>query len=337
MLFKSLSSAVICAATLLTSQAIFAHDHSHHGHAHHTRADGHAPAGVMFDHMHGKGGLMIGYNAQLMKHGGNWLQGTQKVEAPKSPDYAMYGDNHAMYMHMLHVMYAPTDNITLTLMPMYMSMDMDMRKATDGTFSNKHKTDGWGDTIVGASYHIFDNKTHSLMGTLAFSAPTGKHDKLNARGNPEPYGMQTGAGLWQVLPSLTYQYREDKINAGVQLSARQPLEKTNDLGYYKGSQVGGTAWLSYLLHPKISTSVRVQHNKTDNVRGAYKGTVAKTPAYNADNYGGRQTLAGLGVNTVVFGNIRVGAEYMKPVYEKTNGLQQETDGIWNISISKALK
>lgn len=333
MLFKYLSSVMLCVIVLFTHQSIFAHKHTHHA-----RADGHAPAGVMFDHMHGKGGLMIGYNAQFMQHSGNWLHSTKKVNPPQSPNYMMYGDNHKMYMHMLHVMYAPTDNITFTLMPMYTSMNMDMRQANDGSFSNKHKNHGWGDTIIGASYRIFDNQTHSLISTLAFSAPTGKHDKLNASRNPEPYSMQIGAGIWQVLPSLTYQYREDKINTGVQLSTRQPLKTTNDLGYYKGSQVGGTAWLSYSFHPKISTSMRIQHSKTDDLRGTYKNiNLPNTPAYNTNNYGGRQTLAGLGVNTVVFDNIRIGAEYMKPVYEKTNGLQQETDGIWNISISKALK
>ncbi|MDO4223908.1 MAG: hypothetical protein Q4D05_07775 [Acinetobacter sp.] len=339
-------SAIVLATATLAAQQAFAHTHDHH---HVTRADGHAPAGVMFDHMHKKGGLMIGYNAQRLVQNGAYQQGENELKTTDALSaYTMLTDQHEMYMHMLHVMYAPTDNITLMLMPMYMSMDMDMvanahaastshdHGHASHTGAHSHGVKGWGDTVFGASYRLFEGEKHSLISTLALSAPTGDYKVKGDDGNPVHYGMQLGAGVWQALPSITYQYTEDKINAGVQLSARQPLSKYNDLGYYIGDQVGGTAWISYLWHPSVSTSLRVQHTKTDSVQGHYN--VAHNHSSPADmqaNYGGRQTLAGFGVNTVVFGNVRVGAEYMKPVYEKLNGVQQPTDSVWNLSISKA--
>lgn len=325
-----LSQVVLALSLVATSQLANAHS-DHHGHM---RADGHAPAGVMFEHMHGKGGLMVGYNAQRVEQDGSYYQGTNKVDVT-GLGYAGYADKQDMYMHMLHVMYAPTDHITLNIMPTYMSSSMDIRDTTgQKTSSDQH---GWGDTLVGASYRVFKNDQHHVMATAAISAPTGEYKAKRTDGTLEPYNMQLGAGIWQALPSITYQYTEDKVNAGAQIFARLPLENTNDLGYYKGDQVGGTAWVSYLWHPAVSTSMRVQHTKTDNIRGAYTGSTLNIPEYGTANYGGRQTLAGFGVNTVVFNKVRVGAEYMIPVYEKYNGLQQGVDNIWNLSISTALK
>ena len=44
-------------------------DHGHHHH--HNRADAHAPIGVMGDHLHPKGGLMISYRHMNMFMDGN--------------------------------------------------------------------------------------------------------------------------------------------------------------------------------------------------------------------------------------------------------------------------
>lgn len=325
--------ATLVACTL--SSVAMAHEDEHMNHV--VRADGHAPAGVMFEHMHGKGSVMVGYNAQRLEQNGAYYTGETKVDMADS-GYRRWGENHEMTMHMLHFMYGVTDNLTLTVMPMYMKMDMDMQDANGHTGS--HGTEGWGDTILGASTRLYksEDKKHDVMATLALSAPTGEYKEKMPSGNYQPYGMQLGAGIWQALPSITYQYNEGDLKAGVQVSARLPLEDTNDLGFYKGQQVGGTAWLSYAWLPKLSTSVRVQHTKTDDIRGQYVNfTAPNTPAFQPTNYGGRQTLAGLGVNTTMPWGVRVGAEYMVPVYNKVNGVQQDTDNVIYLSISKALK
>lgn len=338
--------ATLVACTL--SSVAMAHEDEHMNHA--VRADGHAPAGVMFEHMHGKGSVMVGYNAQRLEQNGAYYTGNDKIDIANA-DYSAWGIKHEMYMHMLHFMYGVTDNLTLTVMPMYMSMNMDMQGATTSHShhghshhahhgSHSHKTEGWGDTILGASTRLYksEDKKHDVMATLALSAPTGEYKEKMPSGNYQPYGMQLGAGIWQVLPSITYQYNEGDLKAGVQVSARLPLEDTNDLGFYKGQQVGGTAWLSYAWLPKLSTSVRVQHTKTDDIRGQYVNfTAPNTPAFQPANYGGRQTLAGLGINTTMPWGMRVGAEYMVPVYNKVNGIQQDTDNVIYLSISKALK
>ena len=62
-----------------------------------------------------------------------------------------------------------------------------------------------------------------------------------------------------------------------------------------------------------------------------------SPADIQGNYGGEQTFAGVGVNSIipVLGGVRAGVEFMTPINENLNGVQQRTNNIWNVSISKA--
>lgn len=319
----------------------------------HPRADGHAPAGVMYEHLHKKGEWMLGYNVQRINQDSGYYQGSDQASVESLGRYSMLTKEHEMYMHMLHFMYAPTDNLTLMLMPMYMSMDMTMDTnpnqvdsghgdhggAHDMHGAHSHGVDGWGDTVISASYRAFDNGKHQIITTLGLSAPTGDYKKYGSDGKPVHYGMQLGAGVWQAIPSVTYVYTEEKVKAGIQASTRQPLfDDLNDLGYYAGDQRSATAWLSYLWHPNFSTSARIQYSNTDSMQGHYKvGHNHSSPADIQGNYGGEQTFAGVGVNSIIpaLGGIRAGVEFMTPINENLNGVQQRTDNIWNVSISKA--
>ncbi len=323
------------------------------------QADGHAPAGVMFDHAHREGEFMFGYNAQRVVQDGAYYQGSKKISESSASEalgkYAMLADKHDMVMHMLHFMYAPTDRVTLSLMPMYMTMDMDMRanpyQVDSGIghggmghgdmsshMSHSHGVSGLGDTLLGVSYRVLDEGAHQVLTTLAISAPTGDFSETGADGKPVHYGMQLGAGVWQVLPSVTYKYSAEPYSAGAQISTRQPIGGTNNLGYYKGDEISSTAWLSYLWNPAISSSVRLQYSKTDTIQGHYEVPHNHSaPADFQGNYGGEQILAGVGINTVIpaTGGLRLGAEYLIPINESLNGVQQQTRDVLNASISKA--
>jgi len=317
----------------------------------HSRADLHAPAGVMYEHMHKKGELMLGYNIQSQQQGGRYYSGSHLAASNEMQNYSMLAHKHQMYMHMLHFMYAPTDNLTLTLMPMYMSMNMSMQtnpQQTDSVNENEHMAhgssashgvSGWGDTILSASYRAFEDDRHQLITTLGLSTPTGNYKKYGPDGNPVHYGMQIGAGVWQAIPSISYTYSVDNLKIGLQLLTRQPIfNRLNRLGYYAGDQRSATAWLSYLWNPSLSTSVRIQYNNTDTIQGHYKSSHNHgSPADIQTNYGGEQTFAGLGINTLLptAGGLRVGAEYMIPLHENLNGVQQRTGHILNMSISKS--
>jgi hypothetical protein len=82
-------------------------------------ADTHAPAGVMFDHMHKAGGWMAGFRYANSSAGSPTLHGihtvTDDVIAAKgcSPHTcSMKTTDMTMNMYMLDIMYAPTDWVT---------------------------------------------------------------------------------------------------------------------------------------------------------------------------------------------------------------------------------
>ena len=123
-------------------------DNAHAGHEHHGHGV-HAPAGVMYDHMLPKAGdMMVGYRYMYGSQSGDTLHGTNPVSEPTmvangcgpNPCYIKAG-NMSMNMHMLDLMYAPTDWLTLMLMPQFVSMSMTMN-ALDGAPQPDSAPDG---------------------------------------------------------------------------------------------------------------------------------------------------------------------------------------------------
>ena len=84
-------------------------EHNHHNHY---RPDAHAPIGIMGDHLHAKGGLMVSFWYMNMTMEGN-KSGTDDIS-----DNAIYNNfmvtpqDMTMAMYMLGVMYAPSDKLT---------------------------------------------------------------------------------------------------------------------------------------------------------------------------------------------------------------------------------
>jgi len=123
----------LCLATFLALFSGVSHADSNHdgtGSLAHT----HAPAGVMFDHMHKAGEWMVSLRYAYSsvsgdtQHGGSKASDQQIIDNGCEP-YAcsMTASDMSMNMYMLDIMYAPTDWLTLMVMPMYMSHDMTMR------------------------------------------------------------------------------------------------------------------------------------------------------------------------------------------------------------------
>ncbi|MGI8853676.1 MAG: hypothetical protein ACR2GC_10415 [Methyloceanibacter sp.] len=96
-------------------------------------ADQHAPAGVMFDHMHAAGEFMLGFRYAGTFAEGSTRHGTHTVtddviaERGCAPHAcSMKATEMTMNMYMLDIMYAPTNWMTLMVMPMWMTHDMTM-------------------------------------------------------------------------------------------------------------------------------------------------------------------------------------------------------------------
>jgi outer membrane putative beta-barrel porin/alpha-amylase len=228
-------------------------------------ADQHAPAGVMFDHMHKKGEIMLGFRYAGSFAGGDLLHGEnsandqQVIDNGCTPHFcSMKPTDMTMNMYMLDIMYAPTNWMTLMVMPMWMSHEMTMvpLKGTPSMAhddhgmdmghgdehshmgAHSHSTEGWGDTIFGPEFRLADGPGYHLQINPMFSAPTGSVDK-QMDGVFTHYGMQPGSGTWDFVPSITYTGRADHLAWGAQVLGVVRLENENDSGYRLWRRVPG--------------------------------------------------------------------------------------------------
>jgi len=309
-------------------------------------ADTHAPAGVMFDHMHKAGEWMVGLRYAHTSESGDILHGGSKASDQiiidrgcGSHNCSMVPTSMSMNMYMLDIMYAPTDWMTLMVMPMYMSHDMKMRSLkptaghmghggmdhgdsmrhsdsvdmsmdsemdemmSHGTHAHSgghaHGTEGWGDTIFGPELRLAEGPGYHLQFSPMFSAPTGSVNKKMG-GTFTHYMMQPGSGTWDFLPSITYTGRADRLAWGAQVLGVVRMEGENDSGYRLGDVLQVTGWGSYRLANWISASVRGLYTEQGKIGGHYNGPHNhSSPPDLQYNYGGTFWDIGFGINTVV--------------------------------------
>ncbi len=322
----------------------------------------------MVDHMHKAGEFMVGYRYSWARQSGDQLDGTSTINVndPSNPllhracqneavagheHCSMYQTEMTMQMHMLDIMYAPTDWMTLMVMPQWMTMDMTMDTLPfahhdmghgdmDHMGSHSHGTDGFGDTIFGALIKISSGPGYSLHTGMMFSAPTGSTTERASNGNLTHYMMQLGSGTWDFLPSLTYNGRADRLSWGVQLSGIVRMEDENDQGYRLGDVFQATGWAAYRLTDWMSASVRLLSTRVSQIEGSFypTGSGMSAPDF-PTNYGGSYFDVGLGVNFVVpdgaLKGHRLSVEWLEPVRDDVNGYQQERDGTLYANWSKA--
>jgi len=352
--FSRAPALTLCLGTALMALPGISHADSDHDTG--PLADSHAPAGVMFDHMHKAGGFMVGFRYAYTSAGGDMLHGTDKASDQGIADHgcgthtcSMTPSDMAMKMYMLDIMYAPTDWMTLMVMPMYMSHDMTMRPLNamshgghmdhmDGmddmmahgthgghSGSHSHGTDGWGDTTFGPELRIADGPGYHLQFAPMISAPTGDVDK-KTNGVLTHYMMQPGSGTWDFVPSITYTGRADRVTWRAQVLGVVRLEEENDSGYRLGDVFQATGWGSYRFANWISASIRGLYTDQGEIEGHYNGAHNHaSPPDVQGNYGGKFWDIGFGINTVVpsgaLKGLRLSAEWLQPVGEDVNGYQ----------------
>ncbi|MCX2801963.1 hypothetical protein OQJ68_09210 [Microbulbifer thermotolerans] len=309
----------------------------------------HAPAGVMADHLHAEGEWMFGYRVMREEYS-DIYHGSDEVGAMEvaMAGYSMMPTSMTMEMHMLDIMYAVSDDLTLMLMPQYMTMDMAMEMVGSGhghmdsmhEGGHDHSVSGVGDTILGGLFRIADTQGYRLHATLAISSPTGSVEEKNADGTFTHYGMQLGSGTWDLLPSLTYTSRLERLSWGAQVSARLPLEDENDSGFAFGERYGATAWSAYRIADWASLSARLEYAKEGDINGHYNGPHNhSSPPDLQENYGGEFVDCGIGVNFVAqrgaLAGVRLGLEWVGSISANYNGYQLAREDGLNMSLSYA--
>ena len=305
------------------------------------RPDGHAPISIMGEHTHNAGEWMLSYRFMSM-HMEDLYDGDSKIQ-PSQAGYTVVPSEMDMEMHMLGLMYAPTNKLTLMAMTNYVENSMDMlitRGMMDGK-KTQMESSGWGDSSIGGLYKFYDeNKSRAHFG-LSLSLPTGSTGESfknpMAMTRHQPFSMQLGTGTFDLLPSLTYLNQPtDHWSWGAQANGRIHLSENNQ-GYSFGDSIGATSWVARNVTEWSSLSLRLGAKSWKGISGDTDNSVnsAMMPTLSSpadpSNHGGTSIDAGLGLNLWHPSNgFRVAAEFAVPLYQNLNGPQLGQD--WTLTL-----
>lgn len=328
------------------------------------RPDSHAPIGVMGEHIHKTGEYMISYRYMTMDMRGSLL-GSDSVSpdttvttipnrffgAPgQPPTLRIVPTEMTMDMHMFGAMYAPTDSVTLMLMANYLKNDMDHLTYQGGMGTNvlgefSTSTDGWGDTSLSALVSLYDTPRSKMHATFGVSLPTGSVEErdqiltpMNMRPTVRvPYPMQLGSGTYDPVLGITYTGHANAWSWGGQWRSTFRV-MDNDEDYRLGDEHMLTGWLSYLISPIISASVRIAYRDQDSISGIDYRIAGPVQTADPDRLSGETTSVAVGVNVLAGGSLegwRLALEYSVPIEQDLNGPQLETDSVLTFGLQRA--
>ncbi len=307
-----------------------------------TRPDGHAPIGVMGDHGHKKGELMLSYRYRRMEMDGNRSGSSNINTAEVLRSFPVSPLEMTMEMHMFGAMYGVGNNLTLMAMVPYVDKSMDLRHRVLGRFTTRSK--GLGDAKIMGIYTLYDEEfdeesSHNLNLNLGLSLPTGDTDEMDEIPTPMgnrnvilPYPMQLGSGTYDPMMGITYTRLNPQWSWGLQFKTTQRLGK-NDEGYRLGDEYHANTWVAYRHSDYLSASVRLNGKSWNNISGRHRGIPQMmeiaVPTARTDLRGGERAELGIGINFIqphgMFKGHRLAAEFILPFYQHLDGPQLEVD------------
>lgn len=321
-----------------------------------SRPDSHAPIGVMGDHTHSQGEFMVSYRYMRMTMKDNLLDDNDispdeivttisnrfsSIDG-QPPTLRVVPTEMTMDMHMLGVMFAPSDRLTLMGMVNILSSSMDHTTYQGGMGTNvlgefNTSSNGIGDISFSGLYKI----NQVFQANLGLSIPTGSIDRQDQILTPMnmqpsvrlPYPMQLGSGTLDLLPALVYFDKAEKSSWGAQVRGVIRLGE-NDNGYTFGNKLLTTAWGAYQLAPWISSSLRFGFQAIDAIEGIDPNIVAPVQTANPDFHGGHLMNGHVGVNLIgqngFLLNQRLAIELGIPLWQSLNGPQLQTTSVLSL-------
>ncbi len=319
-------------------------------------ADGHAPIGVMGDHLHDQGEFMLSWRYQAMAMSG-LRDGTGSLDdravlqlanpfagnPGQPPKMRILPRDMRMDMHMVGAMYGVTDRITLMGMGMFMgqSMTLETRNMPGkpiGTFDTS--ASGFSGGSVTALIGLSDGeiRSHLLLGA---GLPGGSLDSTGEALLPNgmrrdvrlPYAMQAGNGTFDARPGIVVQTKRGNASFGGQVRGKFRLGENSE-GYRSGNEFLGTAWLIIQPTPAAAFTVRVQADTTGAIEGRDSLIAGPVPTADPANYGGTRVTGHIGLNLAgqsgVLREHRLAIELGIPLREDLNGPQMERT--WTLTV-----
>lgn len=322
-------------------------DHSMHNMNEHTHSSNmEAPISVMGSHLHEKGSWMVSYRYMDMAMKG-LLQGADEISNTQThmEGYMATPLNMDMGMHMIGLMYAPSNKFTLMAMFGYLknNMNLQMLNMMSGMvvpFSTE--SSGFRDIQIAGLYSLVNKDKTKVHASLGFSIPTGRIDEKhvtpmsNENAVILPYAMQIGSGTFDTKLGLTYVGTGMSISWGSQLNGIIRFgENSND--YRMGNNLSLNNWLSVKAFDWLSLSGRLEGGVVGDITGANPDlSPMMVTTANTDNYGGTYVNSGLGFNTYVLNgalkDLQFGFEVELPLSQNVNGIQLEQKEMYTVGL-----
>ncbi|MCF8713247.1 transporter [Joostella atrarenae] len=299
------------------------------------RPDGHAPISVMGDHTHSKGEWMFSYRYMYMDMEDLNRGSSDAQYSDALSQYMITPKSMPMNMHMLGVMYAPSNKLTLMAMINHTSQEMTLGNRMGGEFNTE--SSGFGDLKLSALYTFFNKNSQQLHAQVGISFPTGSIDETDVTpmSTPNetilPYPMQIGSGTYDANLGLTYLKQWEYLSFGSQIKGVFRFEE-NDNEYRLGNEYSINNWVAMPVNEWFSFSGRVKWAAIEKIDGT-NPDLNPMMVVTADtaNSGKTYAEAGIGFNLYAFKgslkNLRFGFEAALPLYQNMNGIQlknQET-------------
>lgn len=302
-----------------------------------SRPDGHAPIGIMGDHVHHKGEWMI--STRVMHMGMSGIQqGTEKLSKSKyfsHTNYMKYPKTMDMWMAMLGLMYAPSDIYTLMFMANYQTTDMSVQGNTMSGMSGmamqgastSMDNAALSDISLSSLFALKQSKTDTLVGQIGFSIPVAEPDAKSGS-MTLAYPMQLTGGTYDAKLGLTYTQNKDSYSWGSQLAANLPLGN-NDFGYRLGSETKLNTWIAKPVNTWLSFSGSLSYITKAKIEGRHDnimlGSNPMNPLIQADNSGHRRLALGIGFNFLFNKVGRIALESSLPLYQDYSGYQMPSN------------
>ncbi|MEM1085419.1 MAG: transporter [Verrucomicrobiota bacterium] len=349
---SQLIPALLLGASLNTAHAAD-QEHQHHHHQHNSPLD-HGPISIMGDHLHRASDWMISYRCMYMSMG-DLYAGSSTVSPGQvfGANYTVAPTDMSMEMHMLGVMYAPTDRITLMAMLPYLDMEMDhlifpgaapLIGFNGGRPGFTTESSGIGDLKLSALIGILDQGRDKLHGGLGISIPTGSIGEKDLVPGPGgllprqlPAPMQLGSGTLDILPSLTWVHTAEKWSVGAQM--RGVIRTgSNHHNYRLGDQLGFDTWASWAVCDWLSFSAGLGYLWEDQLSGTQTDLLFNPPFAPArrtvttafgENFGGQRIETIVGANFIVpcgpLEGHRLAIDCRLPLWQERNGVSLGVD------------
>ncbi|RKU08149.1 hypothetical protein C6503_23495 [Candidatus Poribacteria bacterium] len=305
-------------------------------------ANSHAPVGVMGDHGHKIGELMCSYRFMVMDMQGLQSDTTSVEIAEVLKDFMMAPTTMQMQMHMVGMMFAPRDELTLMAMANYQILRMEMEGAHHhmgghhGHPVGPHEmsSSGVGDAKLEALLTFWKRPRLTLLGNIGISLPTGSISQKRDSGVFLPYPMQLGSGSFEALPGVTLSGYYGNWSYGGQLRGIFPLH-TNSQAYRHGNAATATVWGARQINDWLSLSGRLFFTHWRNITGNNPElNPLMSPSHRPDWRGGQRLDIAISSNLIAptgtFVGQHLAVEFQMPVYQNLISTQLKTT--WRLMV-----